>query len=96
MIVRFDSQGAELFAQLTKEIAGTGRSLGIFLDDRLISAPTVAVEYAETGIVGGSAEISGGFTAQTANDLAIQLQGGAARSPRGGGKPHGGGFAGSR
>ncbi len=81
VIVRFDAQGAELFARLTKEIAGTGRSIGIFLDDRLISAPTVSVQYAETGIVGGSAEISGGFTAQTANDLAIQLQGGALPVP---------------
>ncbi|HIK26176.1 MAG TPA: protein translocase subunit SecD [Thermosynechococcus sp. M46_R2017_013] len=81
VIVRFDSQGAELFAQLTKEIAGTGRSLGIFLDNRLISAPTVSVEYAQTGIVGGSAEISGGFNAQSANDLAIQLQGGALPVP---------------
>ncbi|XFA72484.1 protein translocase subunit SecD [Thermosynechococcaceae cyanobacterium Okahandja] len=81
VIVRFDAQGAELFAQLTKEIAGTGRSIGIFLDDRLISAPTVDVQYAETGIIGGNAEISGGFTAQTANDLAIQLQGGALPVP---------------
>lgn len=81
VIVRFDPQGAELFARLTKEIAGTGRSIGIFLDERLISAPTVSVQYAETGIVGGSAEISGGFTAQTANELAIQLQGGALPVP---------------
>jgi len=81
VIVRFDAQGAELFAQLTKDIAGTGRSIGIFLDDRLISAPTVDVQYAETGIIGGNAEISGGFTAQTANDLAIQLQGGALPVP---------------
>ncbi|MCI3280154.1 protein translocase subunit SecD [Synechococcus sp. PCC 6717] len=81
VIVRFDPQGAELFARLTKEIAGTGRSIGIFLDDRLISAPTVSAQYAETGIIGGNAEISGGFTAQTANDLAIQLQGGALPVP---------------
>lgn len=81
VVVRFDTQGSELFANLTKEIAGTGRSIGIFLDDRLISAPTVSVEYAQTGIAGGSAEISGGFNAQSANDLAVQLQGGALPVP---------------
>jgi preprotein translocase subunit SecD len=79
--VRFDAQGGELFANLTKRVAGTGRTLGIFLDDQLISAPTVDVKYSQTGITGGSAEIFGNFTAQTANDLAVQLQGGALPVP---------------
>lgn len=79
--VRFDAKGGELFADLTKRVAGTGRTLGIFLDDQLISAPTVDVKYAQTGITGGSAEIFGNFTAQTANDLAVQLQGGALPVP---------------
>ncbi len=81
VIIRFDTQGATLFADLTKRVAGTGRSLGIFLDNKLISSPTVSVEYAQTGIQGGSAEISGGFNAQTANDLAVQLQAGALPVP---------------
>ncbi len=81
VVVRFDAKGGDQFAKLTKEIAGTGRTLGIFLDGRLISAPTVAVQYAETGIVGGTAEISGRFDAQSANDLAVQLRGGALPVP---------------
>ncbi len=81
VVVQFDGRGADLFAQLTRNIAGTGRTLGIFLDDRLVSAPSVAAQYAETGIAGGTAEISGNFDAQSANDLAIQLRGGALPVP---------------
>jgi len=62
----------ELFADLTKNLAGTGRSIGIFLDNQLISAPTVGPEFASTGITGGSAVITGRFTAQEANDLGVQ------------------------
>ncbi|HEY9827766.1 MAG TPA: protein translocase subunit SecD, partial [Stenomitos sp.] len=79
--IQFDGKGGELFADLTKEIAGTGRSLGIFLDNRLISAAGVDIKYAQLGITGGSAEISGNFTAQSANDLAVQLRGGALPVP---------------
>ncbi len=75
--LRFTSEGGQKFAELTKNLAGTGRSIGIFLDDKLLSAPTVSVEFAETGITGGNAVIQGRFTAQQANDLAVQLRGGA-------------------
>ena len=75
--LRFTSEGGQKFAELTKNLAGTGRSIGIFLDDKLLSAPTVSVEFAETGITGGSAVIQGTFTPQQANDLAVQLRGGA-------------------
>lgn len=81
VIVRFDRQGGQEFAELTKSIAGTGRTIGIFLDSRLLSAPTVQVQYAETGITGGSAEITGNFNAQSANDLSAQLRGGALPVP---------------
>lgn len=81
VVVRFDGQGAEQFAELTKQIAGTGRSIGIFLDQQLISAPIVDAQYAQTGISGGSAEITGRFDTQTANDLAVQLRGGALPVP---------------
>ncbi|MCU0544464.1 MAG: protein translocase subunit SecD [Oscillatoriaceae cyanobacterium Prado104] len=74
--LRFDAKGGELFAQLTKNLAGTGRSLGIFLDNRMISSPVVGVEFAQTGITGGSAVIT-----QEANDLAVQLRGGALPVP---------------
>ncbi|NES75665.1 MULTISPECIES: protein translocase subunit SecD [Okeania] len=75
--LRFTSEGGQKFAELTKNLAGTGRSIGIFLDDQLLSAPTVGVEFAETGITGGNAVIQGRFTAQQANELAVQLRGGA-------------------
>lgn len=81
IIIRFDAQGGEKFAELTKNLAGTGRSIGIFLDERIISAPVVGVEFAETGIVGGSASITGNFTTQEASDLAVQLRGGALPVP---------------
>ena len=75
--LRFTSEGGEKFAELTKNLAGTGRSIGIFLDDQLLSAPTVGPEFAETGITGGNAIIQGRFTAEQANELAVQLRGGA-------------------
>ena len=77
----FDTPGGELFAQLTKNLAGTGRSIGIFLDERMISSPVVGVEFAQTGITGGNAVIQGNFTTQEANDLAVQLRGGALPVP---------------
>ncbi|WP_392533783.1 protein translocase subunit SecD [Nostoc sp. C117] len=79
--IRFDQKGGELFANLTKNLAGTGRSIGVFLDNELISAPTVGIEFASTGITGGSAVITGRFTAQQANDLGVQLRGGALPVP---------------
>lgn len=79
--IRFNQKGGELFAELTKKLAGTGRSIGIFLDNELISAPVVGPEHAATGITGGSAVIQGTFKAQEANDLGVQLRGGALPVP---------------
>lgn len=79
--IRFDQEGGQLFANLTKNLAGTGRSIGVFLDNELISAPTVGIEFAAAGISGGSAIITGRFTAQEANDLGVQLRGGALPVP---------------
>ncbi|MGB7084872.1 MAG: protein translocase subunit SecD [Phormidesmis sp.] len=79
--IDFTGEGADLFAQLTRDIAGTGRGLGIFLDDALISAPGVDVQYAQTGITGGRAVISGRFDAEAARDLEIQLRGGSLPLP---------------
>jgi len=81
VVIEFDSEGSTKFAEISREIAGTGRSIGIFLDDRLISAPSVDVRYAETGITGGGAVISGTFNAESASELAIQLRGGALPLP---------------
>jgi preprotein translocase subunit SecD len=79
--IRFDDQGGQLFAELTKQLAGTGRSIGIFLDNELISFPTVGPEFAASGISGGAAVITGRFTSQEANDLGVQLRGGALPVP---------------
>lgn len=79
--IRFNKEGGEKFANLTKNIAGTGRSIGIFLDNELVSAPVVGAEFAATGIAGGSAVITGNFTVDSANDLAVQLRGGSLPFP---------------
>jgi preprotein translocase subunit SecD len=77
----FDQEGGEKFAQLTKNLAGTGRSIGIFLDGEPISTPTVRPEFAQKGITGGAAVIEGNFDAKESYELAIQLRGGALPVP---------------
>lgn len=79
--IRFDGEGGNAFAELTKNVAGTGRGLGIFLDGNLISAPQVSPQFAQTGITGGAAVITGNFDAQSARDLAVQLRGGSLPVP---------------
>ncbi|NJL38239.1 MAG: protein translocase subunit SecD [Leptolyngbyaceae cyanobacterium SM1_4_3] len=79
--LEFNQEGGEKFAELTRGVAGTGRTLGIFLDNELLSAPSVSAEYAETGITGGRASITGRFDAQAAGELAVQLRGGALPVP---------------
>jgi len=78
----FDDEGGQLFADLTKALAGTGRSIGIFLDNFLISYPNVGAEFAAAGITGGGATIFGDFfTAQSSSELSVQLRGGALPLP---------------
>ena len=79
--IEFDKDGGENFAQLTKDLAGTGRSIGIFLDNTLVSSPTVGPQFADTGITGGRAVVTGNFTAESASDLAVQIRGGALPFP---------------
>lgn len=68
-----DNKGAELFASITEELAGTGRPLMIFLDDKIISSPTV-----QDRIDGGQAIISSPtMTKEEAFDLAQKINGGA-------------------
>jgi preprotein translocase subunit SecD len=71
-IVRLDftKEGAELFAKITKE--NTGKTLAIFLDGDLKSAPVINEE-----ITGGSAIVSGGFTPNEARELVHNLNLGA-------------------
>ena len=75
--IQFDEKGAEMFAAQTKQVAGTGRVIGLFLDNVLLSTPMVDVEFAKTGITGGEALIAGNFTEAAAKELEIQLNSGA-------------------
>ncbi len=79
--LEFTERGGQLFAKLTGDLGGTGRKLGIFLDDKLVSAPTVGAEFAGVGITGGRAVITGGFKIEEATDLAIKLRAGALPVP---------------
>lgn len=67
---RFDSKGAQRFGQATQQ--SVGRLFAIILDNQVISAPQI-----REPILGGSGQISGNFTPQGANDLAVLLRGGA-------------------
>ena len=77
----FNSDGAEAFAELTKSIAGTDRLLGIVLDGQAISEASVGPQFQAAGISGGSASISGNFTAEEARELGVQLRGGSLPLP---------------
>ncbi len=67
---RFDSRGARIFGKITTE--NVNRRFAIVLDDKVISAPNI-----NSPILGGSGIIYGGFTIETANDLAVLLRAGA-------------------
>ncbi|MEB3225003.1 MAG: protein translocase subunit SecD [Synechococcus sp.] len=81
VFLNFNGEGAERFAEITKGLAGTRRSVGIFLDNALLSAPTVRPEYAAQGIAGGNVTITGNFDLESASDLAIQIRGGSLPFP---------------
>lgn len=72
--LNFDSEGAKLFAELTKE--SIGKRIAIYLDGVPRSAPVVQSE-----ITNGSAVITGGFTLEEAKDLARSLNAGALPVP---------------
>ncbi len=67
-------EAAREFAELTARLIG--KPLGIFLDGNKISAPIV-----RSAIAAGTGEISGNFTAEEAQDLAVQLNAGALPVP---------------
>ena len=70
----FDSIGTRRFAEITR--ANTGRPFAIVLDDKVITAPVI-----REPITGGRGQISGSFTVQSANDLAVLLRAGALPAP---------------
>ncbi|KJC37294.1 preprotein translocase subunit SecD [Bradyrhizobium sp. LTSP849] len=71
---RFNSTGARKFAQATQE--NVGLPFAIVLDNEVISAPVI-----REPITGGQGQISGSFTVQSANDLAILMRAGALPAP---------------
>ncbi len=77
----FSNEGAEKFADITKSIAGTNRLLSIVLDGESISEASVGSQFANTGITGGLATISGNFNAENARELEVQLKGGSLPLP---------------
>jgi preprotein translocase subunit SecD len=67
--IRFDGTGTRRFARATQE--NVGRPFAIVLDDVVITAPII-----NEPIVGGTAQIAGSFTVDSANQLAIALRSG--------------------
>ncbi len=72
--ISFDAQGGAKFAKLTTE--NVGKPFAIILDGQVLSAPNI-----NEPIIGGNAQISGSFTPETANQLAIALRSGALPVP---------------
>lgn len=69
--LEFSKEGAKAFADVTT--ANVGRRLAIYLDDRLLTAPTI-----NGPITGGNAEISGGYESlDEAQEEALLLRSGA-------------------
>jgi protein-export membrane protein SecD len=71
---RFDRIGAKKFGKVTK--ANIGKPFAIILDNKVVSAPVI-----RDAILGGSGQISGGFSAEEAADLAVLLRAGALPAP---------------
>jgi protein-export membrane protein SecD len=66
---RFNANGARRFAQVTQE--NVGKPFAIVFDNEVLSAPII-----REPILGGSGQISGAFTVEQANDMAILLRAG--------------------
>ncbi len=71
---RFDTRGAKRFGEVTS--ANVNKPFAIVLDGGVISAPVI-----RSPILGGSGQISGNFTFQSAQDLALLLRAGALPAP---------------
>ena len=66
---KMNTSGAKKFAEITRQ--NIGRLLAIILDDKVLMAPMI-----QTQISGGNGSITGNFSVQEANDLAILLRSG--------------------
>ena len=71
---RFNTVGARKFGRVTQE--NVGKPFAIVLDGKVISAPVI-----QEPILGGSGQISGSFTVQETQDLALLLRAGALPAP---------------
>lgn len=71
---RFNGVGARKFGDITA--ANVGKPFAVVLDNKVITAPNI-----NEPILGGSGIISGNFTTETANDLALLLRAGALPAP---------------
>ena len=71
---RFDARGARRFGRVTRE--NVGKVLAVVLDKSVISAPRI-----QSPILGGSGVITGDFSVEEANELALLLRAGALPAP---------------
>jgi len=69
-----DSEGTRLFCRITRE--NTGNRFAILLDNQVLTAPRI-----NEPICGGTGQISGNFTAESAQNLAVMLRAGALPAP---------------
>lgn len=67
--ITFNAAGARRFGRVTQE--NVGKPFAIILDDKVLSAPNI-----NEPILGGRAQISGNFTVESANQLAVSLASG--------------------
>ena len=67
--ITFNTAGSKRFGRVTQE--NTGKPFAIILDDKVLSAPNI-----NEPILGGQAQISGNFTVDSANQLAVALASG--------------------
>ncbi len=71
---QMDARGARIFGEITQ--SHIGKRFAIVLDGKVITAPVI-----RGAILGGSGQISGNFTTESANELAILLRAGALPAP---------------
>lgn len=70
----FNNEGAKKFGEITTN--NVGRAFAVVLDDKVITAPRI-----NQAIMGGKGIISGNFTVESANELAMLLRAGALPAP---------------
>jgi protein-export membrane protein SecD len=71
---QLDSEGSRIFCRITRDYVN--QRFAILLDNQVLTAPRI-----NEPICGGSGQISGNFTAESANELAVMLRAGALPAP---------------